>query len=464
MIVFGEFARIKPQGGGSQFNVAKLVLNRDAAFIAILYLLYYCLAIVVLKFGVTYVFLQPLLENGFSIAGFGLSVISLLCVSIFLSRKQTPANFFIHIIIGFIYVPTLVIYTVSALPFSFCLMTLFACLVVVAVASFVRIPAVKLSGMSVSMFNMLCLVCSLCVIFNILIISDGLAHMNFSFADVYTYRMEFRDLFPASLTRAISIISKVLIPFRVVICLIKRNWIVFGLYFFLSVLMFGITSHKSIMFYPFATLAVYLVLSFARSWVVMLIYGLLAIVAISGIESIVLPAAGVSGYTPWFTSLFFRRVLLVPSILDFYYFDYFNWHNMVYWAGNKLVTLGFVPAQPVAPTYQIGTYFFGRTETSANVGFIGSGFSNMGVFGVFIYSVLTGLVLSMFNSYAKLFGNRLTISVALVPVITLLISSDFFITLLTHGLLAVFLCLALLDPGELKTNDVSVPQPAPDGT
>jgi hypothetical protein len=164
-------------------------------------------------------------------------------------------------------------------------------------------------------------------------------------------------------------------------------------------------------------------------------------------------------YSPWFSSLAFRRALLVPSIIDYYYLDYFDWHNMVYWSGNKFVTFGLIPPRSPTAPFLIGTYYFNRPEISANVGWIGSGYANMGMLGVFFYSVLIGLVLSLLNSYAKLFGNKFTISVSFIPVSIMLTSSDFFTVVYSGGLLFVFLFLSLLSPDALgPVHTISTPQ------
>jgi len=87
---------------------------------------------------------------------------------------------------------------------------------------------------------------------------------------------------------------------------------------------------------------------------------------------------------------------------------------------------------------------------SANAGWIGSGYANAGMFGVYLYSVMIGLFFSFLNAYGRKLGGRLVITLFTIPVFTLLRSSDLTTMFLTHGLLISILILIIISPGNIR--------------
>ena len=90
---------------------------------------------------------------------------------------------------------------------------------------------------------------------------------------------------------------------------------------------------------------------------------------------------------------------------------------------------------------------------SANNGFVSSGYAQAGMFGVFLYTVIIGWLLKCIDFLSTKSRYPLWFSLILVvnPLKTLMLSSDLFTTLLTHGLLISIMLLMLFNNGLNKT-------------
>jgi hypothetical protein len=92
----------------------------------------------------------------------------------------------------------------------------------------------------------------------------------------------------------------------------------------------------------------------------------------------------------------------------------------------------------------IGYQYFGLEDTSANTGWIGSGFANAGIAGVFLYSILIAALLGVLNTYSEKLGGGVITALFSTIFLTLILSADFATSLLTHGLIAAIVLLVLL--------------------
>ena len=163
------------------------------------------------------------------------------------------------------------------------------------------------------------------------------------------------------------------------------------------------------------------------------------------------------GLSGLFGNLFVRRSLLVPSLLNWAYFDFFSVNPNTYWADSKL-SLGMISSPyDLGIAELIGREFMGNEETHANTGWIGSGMANAGYVGIALYSVFLGLLLSLLDAYAKKLGYSLILAIFVLNVMTATQSADFTTMLLTHGLFALLLIVMLLQPNQESVHDSGKP-------
>ena len=127
-------------------------------------------------------------------------------------------------------------------------------------------------------------------------------------------------------------------------------------------------------------------------------------------------------------SLLLRRYLLLPSYLNIIYFDFFK-DQPLYFSHSIFSSINEYPFD-IGPTFLIGKAAFDNIHTNANNGFLSDGFMNMGYAGMFLFTVIVGFIVKLFDSMnisPKYFG-------LFFLLINLLRSSALLTSLLTHGI------------------------------
>jgi hypothetical protein len=115
-----------------------------------------------------------------------------------------------------------------------------------------------------------------------------------------------------------------------------------------------------------------------------------------------------------FGHLFEQRSLFLPVFLNDIYLHIF--HNMkLFWAGSKL-SLGLVDDPlPVVPQNFVAYLWVHMPTTSANTGFVGSGYMNAGLTGILIYAVVIGLCCGVIDKFARHRGTQSVAAVVCLP-------------------------------------------------
>ena len=147
----------------------------------------------------------------------------------------------------------------------------------------------------------------------------------------------------------------------------------------------------------------------------------------------------------WATALIINRVFLIPAQLNFYYYDFFSHHPKVLWTDSSWLLLDKVIGYPYdlpIPNI-IGYEYFNRPETSANTGWLGSGYAHAGALGVFLYAIILGLLFKFLDYKSKAL-NKNFITTSFAPFVVYLFSSDLKTMFLTHGLIIYILVLMLI--------------------
>ena len=197
---------------------------------------------------------------------------------------------------------------------------------------------------------------------------------------------------------------------------------------------FGVSAHKSIVFYPILIIGVWFFFSRFRALSLIPI-GLTALVILSCLIftqlNYILPA-----------SLFIRRLFFVIANLSFDYYTFFDINEFVWWS-NSITSFFIKYHYNMPPARLIGA--FRDTQGWANDSFLATGFMHAGIVGVILYSIIVGLLLRISDSMVN--RNSPTIIVILatvIPFTILFTSADLPTALLTHGLAMAFLMLYFL--------------------
>ncbi|WP_281541800.1 hypothetical protein [Maribacter aestuarii] len=91
--------------------------------------------------------------------------------------------------------------------------------------------------------------------------------------------------------------------------------------------------------------------------------------------------------------IIFRRLMFIPSLLDYAYYDFFD-GNHLYWSSGFLKGLIEYPYDET-PARLIGEIYFDRPDMAANNGIISDGFTNAGFIGVILNIFLLGTFFSV---------------------------------------------------------------------
>ncbi|NPA71531.1 MAG: hypothetical protein GXO35_01755 [Gammaproteobacteria bacterium] len=348
------------------------------------------------------------------------------------SSFSKPSDFYAHFQF-LIIIPMLVLFSAMDQARQFIYMVFLGFGIIVEIPQIFHLRIVWFPKFSrVNIIQMLLLI-GYSVIVSLLLLG-GLRYMNFNLRNVYIYRNVIAVSFPKVYGYINSWVAKVVFPLALALSLVERRRKFLVLSFIGSWLMFGLTSHKAILFYPIAVILIYKLLQFRCGLVCILLgYTLIPLLALFDYWFYI--------FHQWFATLFLRRALFVPALINFFYYDFFSQQGYAYWAYSK-ITLGLFPYKfETSIPYVIGEHFFPWAFIGANTGWIGSGYANAGFVGLLIYATFIGFLLTLLNAYQAIHERHFLVAVTLPTYQSFLLSSDLLTALFTHGTL---LMLALL--------------------
>lgn len=270
----------------------------------------------------------------------------------------------------------------------------------------------------------------------------GLRNFNLDIERVYEFRREAAEELPAIFGYVYSNVSSALVPLALVLSFTFRRYWLIGLALLSSVILFGMSHHKSVVFAPPSIVLLYLFFSRMRStaligWVFM------AVPIVCILERLYLWTIVGSSEAAYINSLIIRRVLFTPPLLDSLFIEYFSANAKYYWSASTIGSWLSSNQYGISAPFLIGYEYFADTDMSANTGVIGSGFSNAGLLGVALYSAGVGLLIALFNAYGRRIGHAFVTAASLVTIFNVVTTTDLLTAILTHGLLLLILLLAL---------------------
>lgn len=345
-------------------------------------------------------------------------------------RFVKPSDLLLHIQLLFPIIPMLVLYGAEGYDRYFLYFTIIAFLLIIVIVENINFKAINIVHISPITIQRILLLLSYVIIGSI-ILFGGLKYLNFNILKVYEFRSDAASILPGVYGYISPWASKVLLPFSLLLALVNKNWFLAFVSLSGSILMFALTNHKGPLFYPFAVIGLYYVLS-TKNVINALIIAYLFMVCLSIFSFLYME--GLIG------SFILRRSYLVPAHLNFIYYDYFSSNPIVLWSQSKL-TFGLVDyPYDLDTSHLIGREYYDNDLTGANTGWIGSGYMNAGIIGMFLYSIIIGLFMALLNAYSRIIDKRIIVAIIVGPIISLLLSADLPTAFLNHGvLLSLFL-------------------------
>jgi oligosaccharide repeat unit polymerase len=355
------------------------------------------------------------------------------------SKIKRPSDFFIHVHFLLPVIPMLVLYSASDLPRAYMYFVILAFAVVCLVRKF-KVPKIKGGMIPIQIMTWGLLIIAAIYIISI-IMQGGVRYFNLNLMKVYEFRSVAAQALPGIYGYFSPMVSKVLLPFILLLAVYRRKWLIAGLALAGSVMMFALTNHKGPLFYPFLVLGIYWVMNFRRR-IRLLLAGYILVILVSlapflinNSEETEQPLSRII-----VGSLLLHRACFVPAHLNFVYYDFFSTHPHTMLAQSKL-TFGLVEyPYELDSSHLIGYHYYNNELCGANTGWLGSGYMHFGFAGMLIYALIVGLLLGMVDTLAKRRELGISVAILFTPFFTLFLSSDLSTCMLTHGfLLALFL-------------------------
>lgn len=276
-----------------------------------------------------------------------------------------------------------------------------------------------------------------------LLAKGGLRFFNLKLSKVY----EFRSASARAVAQGIfaylnSWVYKVFNMFLLTWALYKNKKMLVAISLLLQIFFYAISAHKSVLFAPFVILlAKYFSQKKHLSILITFIY-------VIGIWSSFVIYSLFNNM--WPLSLFVRRLLIVPSFLNFKYYLFFQNNPLVYFSNSFLKKIIQYPYDLPVPLL-ISAYIGHNPDSWANTGYLAMGFVHLGYIGMILYSFIIGVILKLVDNftYGKL-PLWVGFSLVAIPLSGILQGSDLTTGLLTHGLGIAIILLWLTKNAELS--------------
>ena len=263
-------------------------------------------------------------------------------------------------------------------------------------------------------------------------------YFNLDISQVYKFRQMNSELANIGILKYTNIWTyKVFIVFLMSFSLLRRKFFLFGCLCLVQVYFFAASSHKVILFLPMLLFIIWFYFKRTKKLIVIPTLCCAAILVSMGSFYLIDDV--------WLSSLFVRRLFFVPADLTFAYMDVFSNSPKIFWSNSILSNIFDYPYN--LPLARVVGNYLGSEGMWANNGFISTGYAHAGSLGVLIYSIILGLILNLINRITYgYFPVWLTISLSIVPLMSLLISADLLTTILTHGLFVMIILILLARP------------------
>jgi hypothetical protein len=351
------------------------------------------------------------------------------------SAIRRPSDCFVHIHFLLPVLPMLVLYGAADYAREYMYFVILAFAIVCMIRK-LHIPKIKgdIVPTSIMMWGSL-LVVAIYILG--VFLQGGSTYFNLDLRRVYEFRMAAAENLPRYLT---NIVSNILIPFILILAVSRRKLLIACLAILGSVMIFGLSSHKSMLFYPFFALAIYQIIRSNIRFIPLFLISYIAIMLITLFPFFINQIASTerSPVSILLGSLGFRRGYFTPSFINFGYYEFFSTHPHTTWAESKL-TFGLVDyPYNVSATHLMGYHLFDNVKTGANTAWLGSGYMHLGVAGLLLYAFIIGLLFAIVDMLAKGRDFGIITAMLFIPFLALFINSDLPTVMLTHGLLFSF--------------------------
>jgi hypothetical protein len=144
-----------------------------------------------------------------------------------------------------------------------------------------------------------------------------------------------------------------------------------------------------------------------------------------------------------------NRTFFGPAMNNVHYFEFFREAQFTYFSNSFLKgVIDYPYGQHVFDI--ISTIRTGDVGINPNTGALGTGYMHIGYFGLFLYAIVIGILISIIEGLSKYHRAWVAVAVAGPPTFIMLTSTDLAVALVTNGL-ALSVVLLFLWPRETNT-------------
>jgi hypothetical protein len=259
-----------------------------------------------------------------------------------------------------------------------------------------------------------------------------------SLSDIYAIRAEYKTIVENTnvyISYAVDWQALVLNPLLIILGLLSRRKLLVALGAVGQFMIYSFTGYRTVFFSTILLLVLFLLCRSRDRFGIRMLWVLTGTVA------------GATALFLWFGSMFLgslivERLIGLPGLLTGFYFSFFGDHAKMTLSHSILRGLVNNPYGEGPPVI-IGRTYFPGWGTYANANFWADAFANFGIWGVFAFTAILGVVLWLYDSITLDTDLRLAALVLVMPAISLS-NSGLFTCLLTHGLGLAFLVMYFL--------------------
>lgn len=218
--------------------------------------------------------------------------------------------------------------------------------------------------------------------------------LNLDFTSIYDRRLEARSINSRLSAYFLVFVRQCVVIIGVYLGVVKKKYWLLLLSGVISINIFSFDGTKTSIILPiiFVSFAFILLLKKQRTILVLLIPALI-MVTLGVVEFTIGPTNYISDYLV-------RRSFVIPGLLNGFYWDFFSDHKYALLTDSILRNI-IEPVYNKPVTFVIGEHYFNRLSTNANTGIWMGGFSHFGITGVFVVSIIAGLILGQIDRVTK---------------------------------------------------------------
>lgn len=261
--------------------------------------------------------------------------------------------------------------------------------------------------------------------------------------DIYDLRKDFKPILPFA-AYVITWTAFVINPSLMIIFSYQKKYVFTILISILQFLMFAATGQKIILL----SIPLILAINFLKE------KRMLTFSSISIFLTILISLGFMSFIiwkNIWISAIFTNRLLILPAIISFYYYNFFSQNDPIYLGHSLLSFLGHYPYD-ILPWYIIGKYYFSSQAMSANTGMLADAYMNFREIGLISLTFIFGIILRFIDDFTKKHDSKLVTACVLMPLLWS-INGSFFSSILTGGLGLSILILFTL-PSKKQMNNI----------